>query len=158
MANLRLAIQLIKAQAGILVKASDVYQTDPWGIEDQAVFLNQVIEIQSAKTPLEILEIILGIEQQMGRKRLQKWGTRLIDIDLLFYGDEQIKEPQLIVPHPFLQERNFVLVPMAEIAPDFLHPTLKKSMAKLLENTSDPLKVVPFLAEQSAFDDFADQN
>lgn len=158
MANLQLAIKLLEQQVGPILQLSSVYQTEPWGLEDQAIFLNQVVEVQSQYTAFEILDKILGIEKEMGRQRIQKWGTRLIDIDLLFYGSSQILEPQLIIPHPFLQDRNFVLVPMVEIAADFPHPVLKKTMQLLLDNSTDTLKVVPFLGEPSAFDDFADQN
>jgi 2-amino-4-hydroxy-6-hydroxymethyldihydropteridine diphosphokinase len=156
--NLSRAIDLINSQVGPLVQQSSVYQSEPWGLEDQAMFLNQVIEVDSTLSPLEILKNILAIEQQMGRQRLQKWGTRLIDIDLLFYGNQQVESVDLVVPHPFLQDRNFVLIPMVEIASDFVHPILQKSMTQLLELSNDPLIVRSFFGEQSAFDDFADLN
>lgn len=141
-ANLAEAIRLIQVDVGSLISASSVYETAPWGIEDQPRFLNQVIQIDSALPPLRLLDKLLDIEIRMGRQRLQKWGSRLIDIDILFYNHLVLQVPQLILPHPFLQDRNFVLAPLAEIAPDYIHPILERSIHDLLEHSADPLPVM----------------
>lgn len=142
-ANLLKAICLIETEAGRLVSASSVYETAPWGIEDQPRFLNQVILIESTLAPVPLLEQLLEIEQQMGRERIQKWGSRLIDIDILFYNDMIFQSSQLTLPHPFIQDRNFVLAPLAEIAADYIHPVFKLTAYELLEQSPDPLLVMP---------------
>lgn len=142
-ANLSEAIRLIEIEAGRLIIASSVYETAPWGIEDQPRFLNQVILIESTLAPVLLLEKLLDIEQQMGRKRIQKWGSRLIDIDILFYNDVIFQSVSLTLPHPFIQDRNFVLAPLAEIAAEHIHPVLQLTAHELLEQSPDPLPVMP---------------
>ncbi|MDZ7608724.1 MAG: 2-amino-4-hydroxy-6-hydroxymethyldihydropteridine diphosphokinase [Cyclobacteriaceae bacterium] len=107
-----------------LSSASSVYKTKAWGIENQPDFLNQVLEVESDLYPLEILDCILGIEESLGRVRDIKWSSRVIDIDILYYGSEIVTEPKLTIPHPQIQNRNFTLVPLCEIAPEFVHPIL----------------------------------
>lgn len=141
--NLGEAIRLIEIEAGRLLVASSVYETAPWGIKDQPRFLNQVILIESALAPVALLDKLLAVERKMGRERIRKWGSRLIDIDILFYNDLVLKTPKLVLPHPFLQDRNFVLSPLAEIAPDYIHPVLGHSIRFLLEHSSDSLQVMP---------------
>ncbi len=143
--NLRRAAEYITVRIGRIVKASGIYQTQAWGIEDQPDFLNQVLEIVTDLPPELVLEKILQIEQEMGRKRLVKWRERLIDIDILFYDDLVIQTERMTIPHPFLQDRNFVLAPMTEIAPDFVHPVLQKRMGELLVFSKDKLlvKIIP---------------
>lgn len=148
------AIELITQQVGFLKKASSVYITEPWGIREQDQFLNQVIEVRTFLQPLEILQRVLDIEKQMGRKRVIKWGERIIDIDILFVGQLTTHSQRLKIPHPHLQDRNFVLVPMVEIAPDFIHPVFLKSMRDLLAECSDTLKVEPIFAQSIGFTDF----
>ena len=138
---LRDASKRIEASIGKITKFSSVYQTKAWGVEDQPDFLNQVIEIDSSLSPKEILKQINQIEEQMGRIRIKKWHSRIIDIDILYYGSEIINQTDLVIPHKENENRNFVLAPMAEIAPDFIHPQLGLTQEELLKNCKDPLKV-----------------
>ena len=136
------AIRMIGSQAGTVVKVSSVYRTAAWGKADQPDFLNQVIQVQSSLMPAELMDAMLGIEQSLGRHRTEKWAPRTIDIDLLFYGDNVTTSPSLTLPHPHLQNRNFVLIPLDEIAPDFIHPVLKKTVRTLLAACEDTLPVI----------------
>lgn len=140
-ANLAIAKLLIIKQIGTVVKTSHVYETAAWGLQEQPSFLNQVLEVYTPLPPEAVLEQIQQIEQQMGRERRVKWGERIIDIDILFYEQAIIHTETLQVPHPFLHKRNFVLVPLQEIAPDFQHPVLKLSISQLLQFSEDILVV-----------------
>jgi 2-amino-4-hydroxy-6-hydroxymethyldihydropteridine diphosphokinase len=134
------AIVLLSEKVGVVVKQSKDYETVPWGVTDQPDFLNLAIEIHTLLKPLEVLEQTQSIENQLGRVRKEKWGARLIDIDILFYGNEIIDEPNLKIPHPLIQERDFVLTPMAEIAPNFVHPLLGETNMELKDIL---LKAIP---------------
>ena len=107
-----------------LVKVSSVYETEPWGVVEQPAFLNCVVEGETSDSPAGVLGILKEAERLVGRKATFEWGPRVFDADLLFYGKRIVDLPDLKVPHPRMQERAFVLVPMAEIAPDFVHPML----------------------------------
>ena len=138
---LNTAVDHIRASVGKVINSSSVYQTKAWGIEDQPDFLNQVLEVDTHLKPHALLKQILQIEKDMGRIRYQKWGMRIIDIDILYYGNEILNNDDLKIPHPENQYRNFVLAPMAEIAPDFVHPALRLSQVELLKECPDNLEV-----------------
>ena len=135
------AISEISATLGIIEISSSLYETASWGKHDQPDFLNQVIELKTNLNPKDLLTGVLNIEIKLGRKRIEKWGSRIIDIDILLYGDQVIDEPELSIPHPFLAFRRFCLMPLNEIAPKFVHPVLKKNIQELLFELSDDLFV-----------------
>ncbi|KAA0990701.1 2-amino-4-hydroxy-6-hydroxymethyldihydropteridine diphosphokinase [Dyadobacter aurulentus] len=136
-AILQQARQMISENAGTILSQSSIYETEPWGLLDQPAFLNQVIEIDSAEEPESLLKILLQTEQEIGRIRKIRWGARLIDIDILYYKDLVQDSSALILPHPHLHERKFTLIPLAEIAPEFLDPKSGKTVAQLLAACSD---------------------
>ena len=140
-ATLAKARRLIGETCGELISSSSLYETAAWGKTDQPSFLNQALEINTALNPLQLLQQILKIEKQAGRIRNEKYGPRSIDIDILFFNDEIHHYPSLKVPHPAIQDRRFVLVPMKEIAPKFVHPVHKKTIEELLEGCADHLPV-----------------
>ena len=135
--NLLMAQRLIEEKVGKIRSKSSIYETAAWGITEQNTFLNQVLEIETIFSPNAVLHLVLKIEKGMGRIRKIKWGERSIDIDVLYYNNEIISTENLAVPHPFIQERKFVLVPLCEIAPAFIHPKIKQSNLELFENCQD---------------------
>ncbi len=117
---------------GIKIKnKSSLLRTKPYGVTDQPDFVNSVIEVETTLNPLELLEELLTIELEMGRKRLRHWGERNIDLDLLLYKDEVLDTEKLVLPHPDMTNRDFVMLPLAEIAPEEVHPLLKISFKEL---------------------------
>ena len=118
----------------MIQNCSSIYETPPWGYENQPSFLNQVLEVRTALEPLPLLAALKAIEAQMGRVKTIRYGPRLIDLDILFYSQRILETDRLTVPHPQMQERAFVLVPLHEIAPDFVHPVLKETITDLLKN------------------------
>lgn len=157
------AMEMIEVKAGKVIQKSAVYETEPWGFEDQTSFLNQVVEIETNLHPAELLDQLLTIEVQLGRirpfdgcgcgipassgrgegadQKAAGYAGRTIDLDILFFGSQLIFTDQLMIPHPRLHERKFALVPLNETAPAFVHPLLKKSMAVLLQECRDQAKV-----------------
>ncbi len=146
---LKLALRLIAERAGHILKTSAVYSTAPWGVSGQPAFLNQAAMIETQLQPQDLLDTLLDIEHHMGRERREKWGSRLIDIDILFYDNLVWHTPTLQIPHPHLHERNFVLAPLAELAPDWVHPVLGKTVTQLLAESPDDLEAVPLLAQDT---------
>jgi len=142
--SLKNAAAMVEKEAGRILTRSHLYETAAWGTTNQPDYLNQALLIETNLTAIELLHTILTIEKQLGRFRQEKYGARIIDIDILFFNSEILKTEQLIVPHPHLQNRRFVLVPMVEIAADYCHPVLNKTMSALLEECPDPLDVKKF--------------
>lgn len=135
--NLEIANQKIEYSIGKITQYSSIYETEAWGITDQPSFLNQVLHVQTALSPNELMGKIHTIEKEMGRIRTIKMGPRSIDIDILFFNNAIVKQPLITIPHPFIEKRRFVLVPLNEIAPVFMHPVLEKSIAALLAECMD---------------------
>lgn len=135
------AISEIESKIGTINAKSSLYQTASWGKQDQPDFINQVIELSTNLNPADLLKGILEIENIFGRQRLEKWGSRTIDIDILLFEDQLVNSPDLIIPHPYLSVRRFSLMPLSEIAPDLLHPISKKSITELLLELTDDLFV-----------------
>lgn len=136
------ATKLIREGVGEIRAASSIYETAPWGVLDQPVFLNQVLSVETSLVPEEVLRVILNIEQELGRVRHERWGARVIDIDMLYFEDIVLDSARLTLPHPRLHERRFTLVPLNEIAPDFIHPVLKRNTTDLLAACTDPGEVI----------------
>ena len=143
--NLLVARELLEITVGKIIQRSSTYETAAWGKTDQSDFLNEVIEAATIKTPHELLSTIHEVESQMGRLREEKWGPRIIDIDLLLYSDCIIESENLTVPHPALHLRRFTLTPLAEIARDFVHPIFQKTIGELLSQCDDQLPVTKVL-------------
>lgn len=131
--HLALAVNWLQGHGAEVVQASSLYETPPWGNTDQPTFINQVIQIQCDAGPAELLSMIMRLESELGRVRAVHWGPRVIDVDILAFGQEVVSSQRLMLPHPHLAQRAFVLVPWAEIAPGFLVPGIQASVAELLQ-------------------------
>jgi 2-amino-4-hydroxy-6-hydroxymethyldihydropteridine diphosphokinase len=135
--NFRDALALIEKKIGKVVKKSHLYETQPWGNPDQDNFLNQMVMVNTTLEPRQILEEITRIEREMGRERKEKWGPRIIDIDIVLYGKRVIRDKGLEIPHPEMHKRAFVLVPLMELAPDYEHPILHQPIDELYMSCED---------------------
>ena len=131
------AITAIKNRVGNIIKFSKVYESVPWRVEGQENYLNQILKVKTSLSADKVLSIVLDVEKQLGRVRIEKWGERLIDIDIIFYNDSIIETPELCVPHKHLHERMFVLTPLHNIAPEMVHPKYNKTIEELLNRCKD---------------------
>lgn len=141
--NLQEAKQHLVKQAGGIVASSSVYETEAWGKNDQPDFYNQALILNTKSSSEEMMKKILNIEEQMGRKRTTKNASRIIDIDILFFNNDIVNTQNLVIPHPEIANRRFVLIPLNELSPGFVHPLLKKNISELLSICKDTLNVKP---------------
>jgi 2-amino-4-hydroxy-6-hydroxymethyldihydropteridine diphosphokinase len=140
--HLHQATELLNLECGKIDALSSIYETAAWGNVYQPPFLNQALLLKTPFTAPALMTKLLLIEEKMGRKRLEKYGPRLIDIDILLFNNEIHESASLTIPHPELQNRMFALIPLAEIAGGFVHPVFKKSISRLLQECKDELEVV----------------
>lgn len=137
----RLAEEELSTHVGGIVQASSLYETAAWGKTDQPDFLNKVLVLETELCAEEILQQTRSIEERLHRQRSEKWGQRTLDIDILFYNDLILDTPELKIPHPFLHQRRFTLMPLNEVAPLFVHPVFNSTVAALLDECPDDLPV-----------------
>lgn len=136
--NISAAVERVDELVGNVTKKSSIYETEPWGFQADEQFLNMVLEVETELSPSDVLETIQKIETRLGRTRSDvRYSSRIIDIDILLYEDVVINQGNLQIPHPLMHERNFVLVPLDEIAPDLIHPVYAKTISELLHVCSD---------------------
>ncbi len=140
------AIALIEKNIGNVVNKSMLYETEAWGKKDQPDFINQAIEVKTKLDALQTLNKCIELQSQLGGVKKEKWGPRSIDIDLLFLNDKVIKNDKITLPHPEIQNRNFVLIPLMEIAGEFVHPVLNKTIEELFDECTDECEVSVFEA------------
>jgi 2-amino-4-hydroxy-6-hydroxymethyldihydropteridine diphosphokinase len=148
--NLETARELIEEECGAVPLQSSIYETAAWGPVSQPDYLNQVLKLETTLAPRRLMKTLLGIENEMGRQREERFAARTIDLDILFFNNLTIDEEGLIIPHPRLYTRRFVLVPLAEIAPTLVHPILLKTAKELLVQCTDPLNVKKFIPKDAA--------
>ncbi|KAA9011984.1 2-amino-4-hydroxy-6-hydroxymethyldihydropteridine diphosphokinase [Niallia endozanthoxylica] len=138
MNNLKEALKRLQGDYPVtVVNVSSVYETDPVGYEEQDLFLNMVAQINTTLSPYQLLEACLQVEKGLGRKREIHWGPRTVDLDILLYNDENIITEMLVVPHPRMHERSFVMIPLVEISPDILLPKFKQPLYEIADQLSD---------------------
>lgn len=140
-ANLQAALTDLEQWGVKVLRSSSIYETEPFGKKDQANFYNMVAQVETDKSPPDLLTVIFAIERSLGRERKEKWGPRTIDIDILYYGDVIYDDGNLMIPHLHLEDRSFVLIPLLEIAPHFIHPMIGKTTEELLKECKDEGKV-----------------
>ena len=137
--NLQEAAKYLLQNNILVMDESSIYETQPWGKEKQSWFFNIILQIETSLSPTNLLKCLLSIEESMGRVRKEKWGERIIDIDILYYHDQIVRSESLMLPHPGIPERKFTLIPLVEMQPLEKHPELKKTQTELLAKCTDPL-------------------
>lgn len=135
--NIANCILLIKERIGDVKSVSSIYETEPWGVEGQDNYYNIVLEVETYLQPLSLLQSVQQVENDLGRIRIEKWGSRIIDVDILFYEDYIFSMDNLIVPHPYVTKRNFVLQPLSEIKPNLIHPKLRLALQSVRDLCKD---------------------
>jgi 2-amino-4-hydroxy-6-hydroxymethyldihydropteridine diphosphokinase len=145
-ANCRKAIELL-ADTGRIIRVSSLYHTEPVGYKEQEDFINAVVSIETDLSAGELLDACFAIEGRLGRKRALRWGPRTIDLDILLYGDQIMNQQHLVLPHPLMATRKFVLAPLAEIAPAVMHPVLHKTAEQLLRELKDTSTVMKYRSD-----------
>ena len=140
--NLEAGRKMIESQIGKITASSHVYETAPWGFEEQDDFYNQAIEVETEKTPREVLTLSKEIEKEVGRQSSEKWHPRILDIDILLFGKKVLEEGDLHIPHKSMHERNFALIPLMELVPELIHPKLDLTIEELFWNCEDALDVI----------------
>jgi 2-amino-4-hydroxy-6-hydroxymethyldihydropteridine diphosphokinase len=144
-AHIEAAVARIDGHPGCRVRGvSPIYETEPLGEDAGGWFLNAAFSVETELSPRELLELLQEVEKAAGRERRRKWASRTLDLDILFFGDRIIEEEDLLIPHPQIHLRRFVLLPLKEIAPDFIHPVLGRSVSLLYESLEDGLKARPY--------------
>lgn len=141
---LQKALELISTNIGEITLKSNIYETEPWGMKEQENFLNMAIEVKSTKSPEDVILSIKSIESALGSAKAVKWGPRSIDIDVLYCDDQIINSSDITIPHPHIQDRNFVLIPLLEIAGDFTDPVHKMTIDELYDICKDTGEVFIF--------------
>jgi len=139
--TIKQALIAISIEIGKITRTSYIYESEPWGVSDQPTFYNQLAEVETILSPLELLENLKKIERTLGRKDNGKWRERLIDIDIIYYHNQSVSTPKLTIPHAEIQNRRFTLVPLCELIPEFIHPLLQLKNKDLLTQCADPLQV-----------------
>jgi 2-amino-4-hydroxy-6-hydroxymethyldihydropteridine diphosphokinase len=131
--NCSRAIEMLETRGIFVKKRSSMYETKPWGVVDQPQFINMALEVETGLEPYDLLRTLKDIERELGRRETSKWGPRIIDLDILLFDDVFLRDNFLQIPHPLMHERDFVLKPLCEIAPDKIHPLLKVRICNLLQ-------------------------
>ena len=135
------ALALLEEKVGCILRQSSVYETEPWGVKEQDLFLNMIVLLESKRSPWQLLSDLQLIEKKLEKKKIMKWGPRTIDLDIIYFDKKIIFEKDLIIPHPNMYLRNFVLAPLMEIAPDLLHPILNIKTKSLFEGCPDKSEI-----------------
>ena len=141
MSHIKNSMKQIEQEVGLIICSSKIYESSPWGKTNQKHFLNSVIKVETKLAPSNVLEKLQIIEKKLGRIRKEKWRERIIDLDILFFNSEIINTKKLKIPHPYIQNRRFVLVPLSEINSDYTHPILQRNILSLLKKCNDTKKV-----------------
>lgn len=139
--NCEKALAILEQKGIKTVKRSSMIETEPWGVKEQPKFMNMAVEVTTDLLPDQLLQKLKEVETEMGRTETTRWGPRVIDLDILFYNDMVMNSPGIDIPHPHMHEREFVLQPLTEIAPDKIHPVLKKSVRELLLGLSESAQI-----------------